>query len=186
MNTFPNWIGVNVVHRGHHFKSRRASGTGRGRAADHSHAKWPRLSQRLAISRSIMPLNTLFRHLFCAAAVMHVMLRSWKQRQGRGRGSEGEREAEDQYMHEGKTTQAVWWFGGRGLFCASLPRTLGRLSISNVALKHPVLLHFDLTFLQNSKSWPPHSDTCCLKGHFFLRKLWCQQKLLSIDWFCGT
>lgn len=32
------------------------------------------LSLRLAISWSVMPLNTLFRHLFCAPAVMHGML----------------------------------------------------------------------------------------------------------------
>lgn len=61
-----------------------------------------------------MPLNSLFHHLFCAAAVMPVMLRSWKQSQGQAEAqaeAEGERhtqlEAEDQYMHEGKTTLAI-------------------------------------------------------------------------------
>lgn len=113
MNTFPNWIGVNVVLRGHHFKSRRAGGTEQGQPTDHSHAKWQRLSQRLAISWSIMPLNTLFRHLFCTAAVMHVMPRGWKQSRGRGRGSERGRERSGGSIHAWGQNHTghmmIWW-----------------------------------------------------------------------------
>lgn len=47
------------------------------------------LSLRLAISWSVIPLNTLFRHLFCAAAVMHGML--WVRRRERGSIREGGR-----------------------------------------------------------------------------------------------
>lgn len=71
MNTFPNWIPVNVVHRGHHFKWRCAG----NRARTTHWAKWLRLSLSLAISCRLMPLKTLFCHLFCAAAVMYVMLK---------------------------------------------------------------------------------------------------------------
>lgn len=49
------------------------------------------LSPRLAISWSVMPLNTLFRHLFCVPGVMYGMLRGYAAE----RGNRYEREAQD-------------------------------------------------------------------------------------------
>lgn len=49
------------------------------------------LSLRLAISWSVMPLNTLFRHLFCAPAVMRGMLWGYVAE----RGDRYQREAEE-------------------------------------------------------------------------------------------
>lgn len=88
MNTFPNWIQVNVVRRGHHFKSRCAAGNGALRPLTGLNVA---LSLRPAISWSIMPLNTLFCHLFCAPAVMHGMPRGYDTEEG----DRCEREAEE-------------------------------------------------------------------------------------------
>lgn len=55
---------MNVVRRGHHFKSRRASGNPTTLGP-----KWLRLSlspRDPPLVWSVMPLNTLFRHLLCA------------------------------------------------------------------------------------------------------------------------
>lgn len=51
---------------------------------------WRSLSLRLAISWSVMPLNTLFRHLFCVPGVMYGMLRGYAAERGNRYGREAE------------------------------------------------------------------------------------------------